>query len=140
MASLSQVRNLVDNWLTARWPIIVSRQDTFFANKGRYWQGLLTHLTLPVYTNVTDGASIGNNMLVETTDNKESWQQLFPELLAVNLPAAVRCDVYNGPAGHGYAVTVYIRFNSTIYSRTENVGPEMYRTQTWQVMEEEEWH
>lgn len=136
MATLAQTRTRVDNWLATHWPQFVARQENYFTNKGRYWQGLLTHTTVPPHTSGADGDSIGDRINIHPTDQFEDWITAFPEWENVALPAAVKVDVYDGPQGKGYCATLYVRFNGVLYSRAQNVGPEAFRTYGWRVEDE----
>lgn len=138
MATLTQLRTRVDNWLAAHWPTFTARQENYKTNRGNYWQGLLTHTIVPEHTNAADGDSIADRISIHPTDQFEDWLTAFPEWDGVNIPAAVKCDVYDGPQGKGYCATLYIRHNGILYSRARNVGPESERTYGWRVEVEEE--
>ena len=135
MATLSQMRDRVDSWLAARWPTVVARQQNYFVNRGRYWQGLITHSLLPEHTNSRDGDALADRLAVNPTDQFENWAVVFPEWSTELLPAAIQIDVYDGPAGKGWVATIWVKYNGTIYSRSQNVGPESHRTQSWHVVE-----
>jgi hypothetical protein len=133
MPTLAQMRTAVDNWLTNKWPAVTSRQETYFANQGRYWQGLITHLVPPAHTNSTDGSKTGDRLDQGPSDqpNSRTWLDVFPEWLSELLPATAIMDVYDGPLGKGYVATVRATHNGTLYERSQNVGPETWRTQAW---------
>jgi hypothetical protein len=135
MANLAQLRTRVDAWLADKWPTVVARQQNFFANRGRYWQGLKTHTIDPAHTNSTEGDSIPDQLNANPTDQFENWSTVFPEWDGVAIPCAVQCDVYDGPEGKGWVATIWIRFNGTLYSRSQNVGPESHRTEAWHVVD-----
>ena len=127
MATLAQVRTKVDNWLTTFWPNVVTRQATYLANHGQYWQGLWTHSVQP-----TDNADTAPDLLAShPTDQLESWLGTLDDLLPANMPAALKIDVYDGPEEMGFVGTVAVKFNSKIYMRSRNEGPEIYRTEAW---------
>lgn len=133
MPTLNQMRNAIDNFVTTRWPTIVARQENFRTNRGRYWQGLPTHLTCPAHTNSTDGSKTGDR-LEESPDDQgafSTWLNVFPEWLSDLLPACVRVDVYDGPQGEGWVLTIEATHNGTLWRRSQNVGPEGHRTQGW---------
>ena len=136
MATLTQLRTRVDAWLADKWPTIVARQQNYFANRGTYWQGLRTHTIDPAHTNGADGDSIADRLAVHPTDQFSNWLNVFPEWDGVAIPCTVQCGTYGGPQGQGWVATIWIRFNGTLYTRSQNVGPESYRTQPWSIAEE----
>lgn len=133
MATLAQLRTRVDSWLASHWPAFVARQENYFTNRGNYWQGLLTHSVTPAHTNGSDGDSVADRINIHPTDQFEDWITAFPEWEGMALPAAVKVDTYDGPAGKGYCATIYVRHNGVLYSRAQNVGPESNRTYAWRV-------
>ena len=64
------------------------------------------------------------------TDQAASWLDQF-DALPEKFPAALRCDVYDGPGGHGYVVTVRGVLGGVTWERSHNVGPETHRTAAW---------
>lgn len=134
MATLAQLRTRVDDWLAARWPTVLARQDTFFANRGRYWQGLITHTVVPAHTTAADADTVADRLSFKPTDQAQSWLDVLAELSGIAFPAALAVDVYDGTQGKGYVATIFVRYNGTIYTRSKNVGPESYRDVAWQVL------
>lgn len=135
-ATLSSTRLKVDTWLTNQWPTIVARQNAYYSSHGRYWQGLLTCTGtngIPNFTAAADGDATMDNLNSRPYYQIESISDLFPALVGVSLPAAFTCNQYDGPSGKGYVVTVYVRWNGTIYRRAQNNGPETWRSFYWQV-------
>lgn len=135
MATLSQVRTRVDAWLADKWPVLVARQETYFANHGHYWQGVRTHTFDLNHTSQTDGDSSPDNLNSRPTDVEESWTTLFPAWEGVSIPAVLKVDVYDGPLGKGWVATVWVAYNGTVYRRSRNVGPWTERTEAWAVAE-----
>lgn len=135
-ATLASARLKVDTWLTNQWPTITARQDTYLAGHGRYWQGLLTCTgtnTIPNFTAASDGDNVQGNLESKPHYEAESIADIFPELVGMNLPAAFLCDQYVGPFGAGYTITVWVRFNGVIYTRSKTVGAEKWRDSDWAV-------
>lgn len=134
-ATLASTRLKVDTWLTNVWTgQIVPRQDTYYANNGRYWQGLLSCVgtnTIPNFTAASDGDRTADNLDSKPHYQAQSIADVFPELTGINLPCAFLCDQYRGPLGDGFVVTVFVRFNGTIYTRSRNRGPETWRSADW---------
>jgi hypothetical protein len=134
-ATLAQTRANVDAWITEHvWPMLVARQQNYFSNKGRYWQGLRTHNLIPAHSNGTVGDSIPDQLDTIPDDGSvfETWRTAFPLWSGSAIPAALKCDVYMTPEGlHGWVATIYVMHNGNLYKRSQNVGPESYRTIPW---------
>lgn len=135
MATLSLLRTRIDTWLTARWPTITARQDLYFQNNGKYWQGLITHSIPPSHTTVQDNDIVPDNYNSKPTDQNESWKDVFPAFETIPFPCQLQCDVYSGPKGKGYVVTIRVIHNGNTYIRSQNVGPEDSYTKPWQLEE-----
>lgn len=133
MPTLAAIKNTVDNWLAARWPTLQARQATYFASHKKYFQGLFTHLTIPI--DGADGAA--DNVLVKPTDQAETWGDFVT--LPASFPCSLRLDVYRNEQGWGYVATVrvFIAALNRIYERSQNVGSEQYRTVGWHEIKHE---
>lgn len=130
--SLATVRTKIDDWLTPRWDNLVSRQETFFAARGKYFQGLWTHSGEVEQTDALNGDTVADRLTAHPTDQVQHWQDFIGNAFdALPLPARLRIDVYNGPQGWGWVATLRVLYNGNIYERSRNVGPETWRTQAW---------
>ena len=132
-ATLAQVRTRVDDWLTARWQTVVNRQNNFFEQHGRYWQGLVTHADFPNHTSQDYGDTAADRLGIKPSDEVLTWAEAFPALEGINFPAALRIDNYESPEGHGWVATIWVMHNGTIYTRAQNIGPETWRTHGWRI-------
>lgn len=134
-ATLASTRLKVDTWLTNIWPTITSKQDTYLSTHGRYWQGHLafTLANIPNFTGAQDGDAIPDNLNSRPHYQSETIADLFPTLVGNTIPAAFLCTQYLGPHGPGYCVTIFVKFNGTVYTRSRNVGFDAWRTQDWSV-------
>lgn len=82
MPTLNQIRTKVDNWLANKWPTIVARQQNYFTNTGRYWQGLRTHSVNPTHASGPDtGNTLADRLDVQPDDQGPfgAWSNVFPE-------------------------------------------------------------
>ena len=132
MPTLKQVRDKADNWLTLRWSMVRDRQIAYAANHdGKYWQGLRTHTFELEYTDSVDAGAPADNLADSPSDVAESWLDRYPELASVNIPAVFIMDVYDGPSGKGFVLTVGAKWNGNKYARSQNYGPETWRTVGW---------
>ncbi len=125
------MRTGIDAFLDGRWSTIVARQENFRANRGQYWQGLTTHSTTPTYTNSTDGGALGDRLNTNPTDQFDTWLAVFPEWATDLCPARLRIDVYHGPSGKGWCISLEATHSGTLYRRSQHVGPESFRTLAW---------
>jgi len=133
--SLATVRTKIDDWLTPRWQTLVDRQDTFFANRGKYFQGKWTHSGEVEQTDALNGDTVPDNLTDSPTDQSQNWQDFIGNAFdALPLPARLRIDVYNGPLGHGWAATLQVRYDGNVYERSRNSGPETWRTEAWHLL------
>jgi hypothetical protein len=126
MPTLSEIRQTVNNWLAVRWPVLVDRQEQYFASREHYFQGLWTHSAAPI-----DGAETSPDRLAASpTDQAARWPDFItlPDLL----PCALRLDVYESEEGHGWIAVLRIQVAGTIYERQAQVGPDETRTSDWQ--------
>lgn len=128
MATLAQVKNTVDTWLAPKWTAIQNAQATYLANKGHYFQGLITHsASLPA-----DGADAtpDNTASAHPTDQADKWAAFIA--LPAAFPCALIVDVYDGPQGTGYVAKVIVSVAGVLYTRTVQVGLETWRVVPWQ--------
>lgn len=125
MATLPQIRTKVDNWLAARWPSLVTLQESYLIAHGHYFQGLITHTTEP--TDDVDTAP--NRLSIKPTDQVERWGDFT--VLPATMPAALVIDIYDGPFGSGWVATVFVRVLGNVYTRTQQVGTEAWRNSAW---------
>ncbi len=103
---------------------------------GIYWQGLITHNLIPSHTDLGDGDSPPDLLHTRPHDVPLSWSALFPELAGISIPFGLKIDEYVGPSGDGFVATVYVRYQDTLYARSQNLGPETWRTADWRRVEE----
>jgi len=135
MPTLTDIRSRVDNWLAARWPVVQQRQNNYFSAHQKYWQGLKTATVEPKHTTAMFADDKQDKLAIKPTDQVESWLDFLAEIDDLAIPAALICDVYDGPLGYGYVATVIARYNGVIYSRSQNVGKETWRTLDWRVVD-----
>jgi len=100
-------------------------QALYFATRGRYWQGIITPDTPPDELTTAKAPVLTK----KPTDQAESWADEFKgvDVLPATWPAQMQVDVYEGPKGHGYTVTLYCLEGGKKQKRTWNYGPEDWR-------------
>lgn len=138
MPTLVQVRNAVDARLTTLWTgQVVPRQAAYLAAHGRYFQGYATFSLAALPDNPSGGAAtvleVAPTTNTHPTDQAETWTD-SGIVLGATIPMALRMDVYDGPQGKGYVGTVWARWAGNTYTRSQNFGPEDWRTQAWAVV------
>lgn len=113
MATLAAIQSAVNSRLSVLWPKVKTRQDTYFGNKGRYWQGLLWA------TPPDDGATCAPNLSLVAGAQNVSWTAAVNSDVNASEVMACRIDTYEKPGGvHGYYCTVLVTKNGTTYART----------------------
>ena len=166
MPTLGQVRDRVDDKLAnVVWPLIVAKQDVYkngvwteeevedtdpesptfgemvtvrtytVQPHGNYWQGLRTHAIEPAHVTAGYSDTTPTELGGSPSDQPVTWTSFIPEI-NVSLPAAFVIDVYHGPQGQGFVASVFARYNGTLYSRSQNSGPETWRTVGWHSVDE----
>lgn len=126
MATLAQIRSAIDADLAALWPQIVSRQATYFGNHACYWQGIITHSVIPTDGNATAADQLGLDPGYESDD----WNAALA-VSSFTKPYALEIHQYNGPAGLGFVGICRVIVQGVLYVRSQDSGPEPYRTQGW---------
>ena len=108
---------------------IAAVQDAYFATHGRYWQGIETPDIPPDELTAVKSPDLTKR----PTDQAEKWDDVFRSALALpsTWPASLRVDVYDGPLGKGWTLTVVATKAGVRYWRTWSVGPED-RATNWQ--------
>jgi hypothetical protein len=135
--SLTTVRNKIDNWLAARWPWLVSKQETYFGIHGHYFQGFWTHSVILEQTDALDGDTIPDNLAAGPSDQVQRWVDLVQDAFDnLPFPARLKIDVYDGPQGKGWWATLQVLYKGNIYERSKGVGLEDH-DEAWHIVEEE---
>lgn len=121
MATITQIQNAVDSWVSSNQAKLVAVQDAYYASKGRYFQGITTPAALP-----DDGATVVADYTKKPTDQLEKWSDVFTggNLLPGSIPAQITIDVYDGPLGKGWAATLRFTKSLQTYRKTWGFGPE----------------
>jgi hypothetical protein len=118
MATLQQIRDAIDARLAVLWPTLVSRQNTYFALRGRYFQGLATHAVPPTDGNlvVADRLSARPDYQLEdwTAFGVATWTEAF----------SIEVHQYVGPLGAGWVAFARVTVLGQIYVRAKGQGPE----------------
>jgi len=148
--SSAQQADEIQKYLNARiaeyQPQIESVETQYLKDYGHYWQGLSTHseAAKPEYTAADKVQPItevkvypADSLNIKPSDQlaERSWSELFPTLVD-KLAADLRIDVYDGPDGMGYVISLRYCVDGLCYLRSVNVGPESWRSTDWQVIKE----
>lgn len=130
MATAAEIRQAVDTRLGTLWAAIQTRQDSYFATHGRYWQGLRTASSIPA-----DGAE----SLPDVGTAQPHYQSGAPwpaTIRNTTLPMAIEVHQYVSPQGPGYQATVTVTINGRTWARTAQHGPETWRAHGWREIPE----
>ena len=127
-ATLAQIKTAIETFRSNHAAKIIAKQEAYLASHGTYWQGILTPNSPP-----DDGATVAADWTKKPTDQARRWADVFKDADALpdNIPAQIRVDVYDGPLGKGWTITLAGTKNGNRYWRTWNVGPETSRAQDW---------
>lgn len=114
----------IDAELAAWWPIIVQKQNEFYATHGHYWQARRSHVTTPKAS--TPAAPDNTNDIVDSICF-DDWK-LLPALMS----ACIWFDKYQSPDGFGFVLNVETQDEEgNLWLRQMNYGPEKQREQSW---------
>lgn len=131
MATLAAIKAAIEDFRTTHGPKIVDRQEAYALNhNGRYWQGIITPTVPP-----DDGATVAADWTKKPTDQATHWLDVFTgaNALPANLPAQIAVDVYDGPLGTGWTITLRGTKAGNLYEKAWSVGPETGRSHDWTV-------
>lgn len=112
--------------------LIKNSQKQYFRKNGIYWQGLKTHLSVPV----SSGASL-NNISMKPHYQMEGWNDLvvLPDLL----PFSMIVNQYEAPNEEfGYQIIIQKRINEIIYEKSIGYGVQSNdRSYDWKILYEQ---
>ena len=104
---------------------VQSCQATYFITNSRYWQGLLTPVSVP-----TDGADTAPVLTRHPSDQADDWT-IVGSLLST-WPVNVEVFVHDGPNGKGYSVWVRaFKTNDGLYCRVDGFNVGSVYTRNW---------
>ena len=127
MPTLNEIRDAIDARLASLWPHIAARQNTYFANHGKYFQGIITPGALPA-----DGQEITPDLTLRPHDQTQTWANANFNL-GVTIPMRIALDTYAGPLGPGWVGRVWVRVQGRTWTRARGVGPHAGDyTRAWQ--------
>lgn len=129
-----KVKSDVDAALSDHLAKLLAFQVEYFNAHGRYFQALDSHAAPPEDGKLTEPDDLAKGPTDQDEKSAYLWQQL--ELDAA-LPYSSRVDVYHGPDGLGYVLTVSVVLDKQLWERAINTGPEIWRERPWQVVVEE---
>lgn len=112
-ASLVQIRDKANAKLAEMWPVLVQKQNAYYAKHGKYFQLLITPETI-----VPNGAD--SDFSVRTPSDEKfvrdvdfTWSQKIPFQIEVR-------EWQSETWGDGWEATVWVSVNDTIYTRTRD--------------------
>lgn len=116
-----QLKTILDAAVSVAWPSLVVTQEAYLAAHGTFWQGLRTPTMPPA-----DGAPATIDPTLKPSDVEATWADAERDsgVSLAGLPAQVQMDVYDGPAGKGFWLTLRFEASGVTYSRAWSYGPE----------------
>ncbi len=116
---------------------VMTFEADYYRSRGRYYQMLWSHTDTPDTTLLT-ARTAPDNLVTRPTDQTETAVDLWTATrLPLDTPYRFRVDVYEGPRGHGYVITLQTEVNRQIWQKSINYGPETYRNTDWHAVIEE---
>jgi len=130
MATVPQIKAAIEGFWVNHGAKFINRQDDYFARVAgySYWQGIRTPDAIP-----DNGAVLPADYTKHPADQIETWADRFAGTYALpgTLQAQISVDVYDGPIGKGWSVTVHFTKDAILYSKTWHYGPETWRGHDW---------
>jgi hypothetical protein len=126
------IRATVDAALSEHLAKLQSFESDYKADgKRNYFQTLISHSQVPA-----DGQTLPPDKLAAgPTDQAGQLSDFWSDAqLAAQLPYAFRTDVYDGPEGAGYVLTVQVKIGGELWEKSTNVGPERWRDSDWHAL------
>lgn len=84
---------------------------------GRYWQGPVTHDSVPI----TTAAPRHQDQAVSISG--KTWRDMLPGLADARLPFRARCDEYESTQGRGYQLRVEAVMSGQTWVKVIDFGP-----------------
>ncbi len=127
--SLASTQSDIDTAVATLISNINSAQATYFAANGVYWQGLISHNTVPA-----DGNSVSaDNLSATPADQAVTWDTFMGANKPGSLPAAVYVHVYKKPDGsQGYRIQKMFIYSAAFYSQISDSGNDSASEVAWQ--------
>jgi hypothetical protein len=123
--SLATLQAKWDSFMTNKFTLLQNRQNLYFTNKGKYFQGIFTN-AIP-----TDPNELTPDLTVKPLNQAESWADIGITLPAT-MPVRLSIDTYDGPNGHGWDLRAWVIVGSNTYSICVNgAGNETWRSLSW---------
>lgn len=117
--SLASTQSDIDTAVATLITNIHSAQATFYASNGYYWQGLISHNTIP-----SGGSSVAaDNLTATPSEQNVTWDTFMGANKPGTLPAAVYVHTYKKPNGsQGYKIQKLFIYESAFYSSSVDSG------------------
>jgi len=145
------IRKAIDAWWSEHSLEIKKVESQYYNQTRQFWQGITTHSEPADYTakldtgkQITDADVFAAQLTAPdlskvATDQPQSdtWSALLPDVVT-KLPATMQIDVYDGPSGPGYSITLSYCVDQQCSKRIENIGPEEWRSYDWLVITPDE--
>ena len=120
--------NYIDAQIDVFVPRLMQYQLDYRQIRGKYFQSLISHDTPPEEVTAPDQTKTPTDQT--DTDLNDLWTKTT---LNAKINWAFKIDVYDGPSGQGYVLTVVANIKGDTWTRSINYGPaeENWRTVDW---------
>ena len=118
----------IDSIITSKWPAFVTWQENYRAANGIYFQALRSHRGVVPRSNQSTAPT---GLDDRPTDRPHALRDFWAGNGFGNTPFQLAIDVYDGPAGMGFTVTIETIDGGATWRRVVQSGPETWREQAW---------
>lgn len=116
----------IDAQLDVFLPCLADFQASYLATNGVYFQALVSHATPPA------GIAPADNLYSAPTDQAVALATLWEfAQLPEEIGWSYRVDTYYGPDGPGYVLTAETSIGGQRWIRSDNYGPDDWRSAGW---------
>jgi hypothetical protein len=121
----------IDQAIAQRWSAFVTWQENYRAANGVYFQGLHSHRGSAPDSNTT---ATPTGLDDRPTDRPHALRDFWNGNMPNRTAFALIINVYSGPQGDGWSVTVETTDNGVRMRRVLNYGPEVWREVAWEAV------
>jgi len=107
----------IDAMLDANRGAFRAAQIEHLERHGRYWQGPVTHDSVPI----TTAAPRHQDQAVSISGR--TWRDMLPGLADARIPFRARCDEYETADGRGYLMTIEAVMSGATWAKVIDYGP-----------------
>jgi len=114
MATLAEIQQTANTFLTNLWGIIQTKEEAYFAKNGTYFGIRWSPTEIP-----DDGVDVPFVL------NRPSRSHIAEDVdmsAVTQVPFSLKIERHNGPEGQGYSAYVRVQKNGNVYERAQGYG------------------